>query len=102
MQIILLPAGSPAAISLAQAANKTKISQLSTTSSDLEYDLSGDDSSCFPLQHSEQPARKRQRLDHLTEQEKQYRRYVPHRLYYLADIHMDMNKRVILYTLVGS
>ena len=71
MQIILLPAGSQAALSLSQT-SRMMSSSTSSNCSEIEYDLSGEDN-C--QQQLEQPARKRQRLDHMTEQEKLFRRY---------------------------
>lgn len=71
MQIILLSSGSQAPVSLAQT-SRTISSSSSTNGSEFDYDMSGEDS-C--QQQFEQPVRKRQRLDHMTEQEKLFRRY---------------------------
>ncbi len=70
MQIILLPAGSQAALSLSQT-NRIMSSSSSSNGSEIDYDLSGED---YCQKQSEQPVRKRQRLDHMTEQEKLFRR----------------------------
>lgn len=71
MQIILLSAGGQASLSLGETPRIISSSS-STNGSEFEYDLSGED---ICQNHEEKPARKRQRLDHMTEQEKLFRRY---------------------------
>ncbi|XP_032779545.1 X-box-binding protein 1 [Daphnia magna] len=75
MQIIVIQPGSQAALSLAQAQQLACSSSSSTgEGSEVECEMSGEDNS------RKQPARKRQRLDHMTEQEKFLRRKMKNRV----------------------
>lgn len=69
MQIIVIQPGSQAALSLAQA-HQLACSSYSSNGegSEVDFDTSGEDN------FQKQPARKRQKLDHMTEQEKFLRR----------------------------
>ncbi|KAI9562064.1 hypothetical protein GHT06_013029 [Daphnia sinensis] len=75
MQIIVIQPGSQAALGLAQAHQIACSSSSSTgESSEVECEMNGEDNS------RKQPARKRQRLDHMTEQEKFLRRKMKNRV----------------------
>lgn len=84
MQIILLPAGRPAALNLAQV-QRFISSPSSTNSSDIE--LSGEE--VYQTQ-TERPIRKRQRLHNMSEQEKQFRRKLKNRV--AAQVARDKKK----------
>lgn len=73
MHIIFLSAGSKSAMDLAQSSPIVR-SSISTDGSDCDYDFGVDGGGC-QIQLVEQPPKKRQRLDHMTEQEKLFRRY---------------------------
>ncbi|XP_057381873.1 X-box-binding protein 1-like [Daphnia carinata] len=75
MQIIVIQPGSQAALNLAEAHQLAYSSSSSTgEGSEVECETNGEDNS------QKQPTRKRQRLDHMTEQEKFLRRKLKNRV----------------------